>query len=384
MTVRTRLALWFAMLFLAGGGLVVAGMAYSAQKYLFADNELSAADIVEVRKAEEAAGDAAGKIAADAAMDRIRARQRAEATRRLLEDAAIGLVAVTGMAVCAGVLMSGGLLRRVRRVTVAARAVSEANLGQRLNLPGPRDEIKELGDTFDAMLARLDSGIAAQRRFVANASHELRTPLAVTRAAVEVTLAKPEATVAQLRSMGQEVCVAIERAERLVDSLLVLARSEQDLGTAEPDDLADLAAEALDQTRSHAAGLRLQVRHELAAAPVAGEIALLRRAVANLVENAVRHNHHGGTVRVATGVDAARAWVRVENTGPDMSTVDVERLFEPFQRAERTRLDGDGVGLGLSIVAAVVNAHGGTVTATSRPAVDGGGLAVVLKLPGAV
>ncbi|HZM79585.1 MAG TPA: HAMP domain-containing sensor histidine kinase [Candidatus Limnocylindrales bacterium] len=381
LTVRTRLALWFGTLFVAGGAVIVAGMVYSAQKYMFADYSLSSEDLAAEQAAMANDGDAAAKMRAGERLEAQRARLRADATRHLVEDAAVGLLVVTVMAGVVGAVMSGRLLRRVRRVTEAAKVASDANLGLRLNLPGPRDEIKELADTFDAMLTRLEAGIQAQRRFVANASHELRTPLAVARTAAEVTLAKPHATVEQLREMGEQARTAMIRAQRLVDSLLVLARSDQDLGPGEVDDLADLVAEAVDQVAPLARAEGVRVRTELGPAPVSGDVALLGRAVANLVENAVRHNRPEGEVVAATGMRNGRVWVRVTNTGQDLSTMDVQRLFEPFHRGDRTRLDSRaGAGLGLSIVAAVVRAHGGTVSASSRdPA--GGGLVVTLELP---
>jgi signal transduction histidine kinase len=371
--VRTRLTLLYGALFLVGGALLVAGMVLLVRGFLFADLPASRLDVAKLQ-----IGDAAGKLEL---VERVRAQVRDQAVRRLVWSAGAGLVVVTALAGAVGGVMAGRMLARLRKVTEAAQAASETSLHRRLNLPGPRDELKELGDTFDAMLARLDEAFAAQRRFVANASHELRTPLSVTRAAVEVTLAKPNATNEQLRAMGEEVAAAMVRAQRLVDSLLLLARSEQRPGEAEGDDLADLAAEALDAVRREADARGLKVLSELEPAPVAGDLALLSRAVANLVENAVRHNRDHGEVTVASGVDGAHAWVEVRNTGRVLSPAEVERLFEPFHRGERTRLDGDGVGLGLSIVEAVAAAHGGTVTARGRPTADGGGLSVTLRLP---
>jgi signal transduction histidine kinase len=370
--VRTRLTLLYGALFLVGGALLVAGMVLLVRGFLFADLPASRLDLAKLQ-----IGDAADKLDL---VERVRAEVRDQAVRRLLWSAGAGLVVVTALAGAVGGVMAGRMLARLRKVTEAAQAASETSLHRRLNLPGPRDELKELGDTFDAMLARLDEAFAAQRRFVANASHELRTPLSVTRAAVEVTLAKPNATNEQLRAMGEEVAAAMVKAQRLVDSLLLLARSEQRAGEAERDDLADLAAEALDAVRREADARALKVLSELEPAPVAGDLALLSRAVANLVENAVRHNRDHGEVAVASGVDGAQAWVEVRNTGRTLSPAEVERLFEPFHRGERTRLDGDGVGLGLSIVEAVAAAHGGTVTARARPAADGGGLRVTLRL----
>jgi signal transduction histidine kinase len=350
LTVRTRLTLLYAALFLAAGTLLTVVLALSVRDALYADPNKS--DLAKM----EALTDGASKVDKAEAFEQVRAQVREQTM---------------------------GRLARVRRVTAAARLAGDANLKVRLDLRGPRDEIKDLGDTFDTMLARLDEAFDAQRRFVANASHELRTPLAATLTAVEVTLAKPHATEAQLRTMGQEVCGQMARARRLVDSLLVLGRSGQRVVEVEVDDLADFAAEALDLVRHEAAALGLRVRAELCAAPAAGDVALLSRAVANLVENAVRHNRPHGEVTVASGVEDGRSWVRVGNTGADLSDVDLDRLFEPFNRGVRTRLNGTGAGLGLSIVAAVARVHGGTVQARARPAAQGGGLLVTLRLPGA-
>jgi signal transduction histidine kinase len=373
LTVRSRLTVLYSALFLIAGGLLVAGMVWSVRDSLYADVTPSGSP--EFDKAM------ANGLDKQEAYNELRAQVRDRTMRQLGWNAGVALVALGALSGAAGAMVSGRLLARVRNVTEAARAASDINLNLRLNLPGPRDEIKDLGDTFDAMLARLDGVFEAQRRFVANASHELRTPLAVTRTAAEVTLAKPHATVSQLRTMGQEVCVEMARAERLVDSLLVLSRSEQWIGEAEADDFADLATDALDGARRETTNRGIRVRAELAPAPAAGDLALLSRAVANLVENAVRHNCPGGEVTVQTGNDAGQSWVRVANTGTDLTTMDVDRLFEPFNRGARTRLDGEGAGLGLSIVAAVARVHGGTVWACPRPVVDGGGLVVTLQLP---
>jgi signal transduction histidine kinase len=366
MTVRTRLTLLYGALFLASSGLLMVVFVSSVHDFLYAETPVTPDAVAAKQGGENAA-------------ERFRDELRRRAERGAVLDAAVAVTVVTGLSAAAGALVSGRLLARVRRVTEAARAASESNLSQRLNLPGPPDEIKELGDTFDAMLARMDTGIAAQRRFVANASHELRTPLTVTRTAAEVTLARPGTSAAQLRAMGEAVVTAMIRAERLVDSLLVLTRSEQVLGPPEPDDLAAMAGEIVD----HAAGLArergLRLHAELAPAPVAGDSALLSRAVGNLVENAIRYNA-GGEVAIATGIEDGEAWVRVTNTGPDLSAVDIDQLFEPFHRGDRGRPNGDGAGLGLSIVAAVARAHAGSVRARANPP-GTGGLTVLLRLP---
>jgi signal transduction histidine kinase len=369
MRVRTRLTLLYATLFLVGGGLLVVGIEWSIHDFLYAD------------LSDQLPGLATSKQGGSDGVAHMRDEFRDQTERRLARDAGLGLVSAAALSAVAGGVVSGRLLARVRRVTEAARAATEGNLSERLNLPGPHDEIKELGDTFDAMLARLDDGLAAQRRFLANASHELRTPLAVTRTAVEVTLAKPDATVGQLRAMGIEVCAAMSRAQRLVDSLLVLARSEQRLAVRELDDLADIAGEVIDQLQRQAAANGVQIQTDLAPAPVAGDIALLSRAVANLVENGIRYNYDEGTIGVATGGDGDRSWLQVVNTGPVVSTMDMTCLFEAFQRGDGSRLNGDGVGLGLSIVSAVARAHAGMVGAHTRDRASGGGLSVTLTLP---
>jgi signal transduction histidine kinase len=348
---------------------------------MFAASSIPSWELAEVEKIRFARGDAAAKEAEQVFYEAQRQQLRDDATRHLVQDATAGLAVVTIMAAAVGALMSGRLLRRVRRVTAAAQSANDTNLGVRLNLPGPRDEIKELGDTFDAMLGRLESGIEAQRRFVANASHELRTPLAVARTATEVVLAKPQATAEQLRAMCEEARTAMIRAQRLVDSLLVLARSDQGVKVREVDDLADMVAESIDHIAEVARSGGITIRAELEQAPVEGDVALLERAVANLVENAVAHNHDGGDVVAATGVHNGRAWAEVTNTGADLSMMDIQRLFEPFHRGSRTRLEAGGSGLGLSIVAAVTRAHGGTVAASARMASEGGGLLVRLELP---
>lgn len=316
---------------------------------------------------------------------------RDAAASHLLHDSLKLVLLLAAVSALAGWWVAGRTLRRLTAITDAARRASEATLHERLNLPGPADELKELGDTFDEMLERLDAAFAAQKRFVANASHELRTPLAVTRTAVEVTLAKPAVTDAQWRAMADDVARSTARAQHLIDGLLTLARSEQAPDPADEDDLADLAAEALDQSAAPARARGLRVRSDLAPAPVRGNIALLGRAVANLLENAVRHNDAGGSVRIATRIAGPWAELSVENDGPRLDPDAVPLLFEPFHRGSHTRAAADtaaepgggadtgvGAGLGLSIVRAVAAAHGGGVEARARP---DGGLAVTLRLP---
>jgi two-component system sensor histidine kinase VanS len=277
------------------------------------------------------------------------------------------------------------MLHRLTAITTAARHASQTTLHERLNLTGPDDELKELGDTFDSMLERLDAAFAAQKRFVANASHELRTPLTVTRTAVEVTLAKPSVTDTQWRTMSKDVARSTDRAQRLIDGLLTLARSEEQLTDAEDDDLADLAAEGLDQVAAAARTRGLQITTDLDAAPVRGNIALLGRAVANLLENAVKYNVDGGALLIRTHTTQRWSELTVANAGAVLDPAAIPELFEPFHRGERTRghspagdRDDSGTGLGLSIVYAVVHAHGGKITATPRTS---GGLQITVRFP---
>jgi signal transduction histidine kinase len=310
---------------------------------------------------------------------------RDSARGELLRSAGLVFAVVAAVALVAAYVLAGRALQPVGRVTATARRLSEQNLGDRIALEGPRDEVKELADTFDAMLARLDAAFDSQRRFVANASHELRTPLAVIRTEVDVTLGDPAATTAELRTMGEVVREASVRADRLVDALLVLARSEgrsdPGLHQREPVDLAGLVPAAVAAVAAEATARGLTVTTETRPAPVEGDPQLLERLVGNLVENAVRHNVDGGWVTVRTGAGGTDGgtWLTVGNTGPAVPAGDVEELFQPFRRGGTARTGTRGAGLGLSIVRAVAAAHGGAVSAAARA--DGGGLEVTVRLP---
>ncbi|MEV6523929.1 HAMP domain-containing sensor histidine kinase [Longispora sp. NPDC051575] len=371
LTIRARLTLLYGTVFLLGGLLLIAIMVFSVRADIL--NQPTTAELHD-RASSQAGQPPTTDSEAVAAEERIRQKLREDALNRLAANSVGVLGVLVLLSGGAGWLIAGRTLGRLRQLTDAARRAGENTLHERLDLPGPHDEIKELGDTFDAMLARLDASFEGQRRFVANASHELRTPLAVTRTAVEVTLAKPSASEGQLRAMGEDVRSATLRAERLIDSLLTLARSEQEVRGGEVDDLADLAAEAVDAVRREAGVHGVTVTADLESVPVRGDVALLSRAVENLVENAVRHNVRGGSVRVTTGAGVLRVVNDGEVIGPEL----LGQLFEPFHRGSRSRLGGGGVGLGLSIVRSVARAHGGTVEAEAR---TGGGLVVTLALP---
>jgi signal transduction histidine kinase len=308
----------------------------------------------------------------------------ASASRELLVEGLLALIAVGIAGVAAAYAVAGRALRPLYQVTATAQRLGEETLDQRIRYSGADDEVAELAATFDAMLDRLADAFEAQKRFVANASHELRTPLAVIRTEIDVTLGDEEADVAELRRMAGVVREASERANGLVDALLVLARSEAQAGRRltrkVPADLAAGAAAALATTRAEAERLKLDVTSVLDAAPVVGDPGLLERLAGNLVENAVRYNHLHGRLEVRTGSDAVQSWLVVKNTGFEIDPVDVPGLFEPFRRGGRERTGGRGSGLGLSIVRAVSDAHGGTVSAIAQP---GGGLAVTVTLPAA-
>lgn len=276
-------------------------------------------------------------------------------------------------------VVTGRALRPLREVTAVARRLSTESLDQRIGYRGPDDEIAELAATFDAMLDRLGQSVAGQKRFVANASHELRTPLAVIRTEIDVTMADPDADVTEYRRMAGVVRDASTRANHLVDALLLLARTEsRGLARRKPVDLSDAVSTALSAVRLEATRMAVQLRTELAPAPVTGEPGLLERLAGNLIENAVRYNHLGGQVWIRTGADATSAWLTVANTGVEVAPEDVPGLFEPFRRGGMDRTGSRGAGLGMSIVRAVCLAHGGGVTATARP---GGGLEITARLP---
>ena len=367
LTIRTKITLIYAGLFLAGGTALVA--AITAALYHELHGPLPAGAVPNRYDPDH------DRFVGMA--DEIRDATASHLMHRALEL----LVVVVLLSALLGWWLAGRMLSRISAITTAARRAGENNLHERLNLTGPDDELKKLADTFDSMLERLDAAFAAQKRFVANASHELRTPLALTRTAVEVTLAKPKVADAQWREMAADVARSTSRSQALIDGLLTLARSEVISDSAvEEDDLADLAAEALDLIRQAAHARNLKITNWLDPAPVRGNVALLSRAVANLLENAVMYNLDAGTLTVRT--DRHGSWSRlvVSNDGPTLAPADVSMLFEPFHRGENTRgsQDGSGVGLGLSIVQAVVTAHGGEIDARPR---SGGGLHLQVRLP---
>ena len=302
---------------------------------------------------------------------------------RLLIESGVALALMGVISVLLGWIVAGRVLSPVHQIMATARRLSQETLHERIGLVGPQDEMKELADTFDAMLARLDAAFESQQRFVANASHELRTPLATQRALVDVNLADPGATPAQLRGTLEKIRTVTDESEHLVMSLLALAKSERGLEHRTPVDLAAIAQNAVGELSPSPSGGGqgggLQIDSSLEPATVAGDRALLQRMVGNLIDNATRYNVRDGWIKVATGVDDGHTFVRVSNSGRVIPDHAVTMLFEPFRRLDGDRLsNGSGAGLGLSIVRAIASAHGGQ--ATARPLREGG-LEVSVTLP---
>jgi signal transduction histidine kinase len=305
-----------------------------------------------------------------------RARGDALAALRIASAIGLGILAIAAAGL--GWLASGRALRPVRSITEAARRASELRLGQRLALTGPDDEFKELADTFDVMLERLDAAFTSQKRFVANAAHELRTPLTAMRTAIEVTLSKPTRTPEQLEAMAVRVKRSVQQAEATVEALLALATSELGPTTEQEIDLATAAEDALDATRPAIEQRHLEVDAALEPTHARGDRVLLERMIANLLENAVRHNHPGGWISIRTIQHSDSAVFEIANTGPSVPAEQIPTLFEPFARTKQRLNSSDGVGLGLSIASAIARAHKATITGRPRP---GGGLEMSVTIP---
>ncbi|MEU9377239.1 HAMP domain-containing sensor histidine kinase [Streptomyces sp. NPDC048255] len=305
--------------------------------------------------------------------------QRRHALDDLLSRSLMALLGLSIIAFAFGYAMAGRVLSPLGKITRTARRVVGSDLTRRIELDGPDDELKELADTFDEMLDRLERAFTAQQRFVANASHELRTPLAINRTLLEVHLSDPGAPV-ELQQLGKTLLATNERSEQLVEGLLLLARSENQIVERKPVDLAEVASRAIEQARGEAEAKGVDIRGERALAVVQGNGVLLERIALNLVQNAVRYNvPEGGWVEVTTEVQHGQAVLLVSNTGPVVPAYEVDNLFEPFRRLRTERTGSDkGVGLGLSIARSVARAHGGRIQATPR---EGGGLVMRVTLP---
>jgi signal transduction histidine kinase len=378
---RTRLATFYSLLFLAAGLGLVALVFTLANKLLPASPRIS-----HLTPSEQAILPLCKPLRGGVKVLRecqhlialVTPKENGAALAALRIATVVAVVVVIPGAIMLGWWAAGRALRPVRSLTEAALRASELRLGQRLALTGPEDELKQLGDTFDLMLERLDAAFTSQQRFVANAAHELRTPLTAMRTAIEVTLSRPERTSAELEEMALRVRRSVGRAEATIEALLTLATSELGAIAAEGVDLATATEDALDAARGPIDQSALRVDSSLEPAPTRGDRVLLERMIANLVDNAVRHNQQGGSIWIRTYRRDSTSVFVVSNTGPEVPAERVPILFEPFARAQQRINAEDGVGLGLSIAEAIARAHDAEISASGRP---GGGLELTVTLP---
>lgn len=303
--------------------------------------------------------------------------QQAAIMHQLLVKSVMALAIMSVIATGLGWLVAGRVLRPLQTMTASIQRISARNVHERLAVTGPRDELKNLADTVDGLLGRLDTALDSHRRFVANAAHELRTPLTVEHALLEEAAIDPDATVDSFRAQFEQLMVVSEQQARLLESLLVLATSERGLDSLESVDLAGLTGDVLRAAEPEAQRQDLAVEADVRPARITGDPALVVSLAANLVDNAMSYNLPGGRVEVATGTEGGRCFLSVANTGPPVPPEMVERLLSPFQRLDRTADDGHH-GLGLSIVASIAAAHSADLTVCARP---DGGLAIRVAFP---
>ncbi|MFD7078544.1 sensor histidine kinase [Streptomyces sp. NPDC002181] len=383
-TIRIRLTLLYGGMFLIAGILLLSIIYLLAAQALREGNGLpfkivGGTDIQVTSTCPGVIGKGQNYDQFNGAINTCILEQRRHALDDLLSRSLMALLGLSIIAFAFGYAMAGRVLSPLGKITRTARRVVGSDLTRRIELDGPEDELKELADTFDEMLDRLERAFTAQQRFVANASHELRTPLAINRTLLEVHLSDPGAPV-ELQQLGKTLLATNERSEQLVEGLLLLARSDNQIVERKPVDLAEVASRAIDQARGEAAVKGVEIRGERALAVVQGNGVLLERIALNLVQNAVRYNvPEDGWVEVTTESQHGQAILIVSNTGPVVPAYEVDNLFEPFRRLRTERTGSDkGVGLGLSIARSVARAHGGRISATPR---EGGGLVMRVTLP---
>ena len=385
-TIRTRLTLLYAGAFFLAGAALVAVMYFFLGQAL--DRQLTARVGITEHLPASTTTEPGSTQRAHGAQAALRAqfqKDRDDTLNNMLVASLISLGVVGVSAGGFGWLLAGRALHPLQQITTTARRVADRSLHERIALDGPNDEIKDLADTFDAMLERLDRSFDSQHRFVANASHELRTPLTINRTLIEVALENPQAN-ESVRQLGATLLAVNQRHEQLIDGLLTLASSEQRVTEPTPVDLADIARHITRESQSVAQSARVDIRTQLQPAPVKGDPVLLERLTQNLVDNAIRYNlPEHGWITVITDVVDDHVHLTVENTGPSVPPYEVPSLFEPFRRLPNTeRLANSantsisrGAGLGLSIVRSVAHAHGGDVHASPR---EDGGLTVRVRL----
>ncbi|MEV0908132.1 sensor histidine kinase [Streptomyces hokutonensis] len=379
-TIRIRLTLLY------GGMFLIAGILLLSIIYLLAAHALNVGSELPFKVITGSVSSSSCNFPSEPlaselnnAMNQCVNEQRQHALDDLLSRSLLTLLGLAIIAFAFGYAMAGRVLSPLGRITRTARAVAGSDLSRRIELDGPDDELKELADTFDEMLDRLQRAFTAQQRFVGNASHELRTPLAINRTLLEVHLSDPGAPV-ELQQLGKTLLATNERSEQLVEGLLLLARSDNQIVERKPVDLAEVAEQAVDQVHAEAGAKNVVIRGERQPAVVQGNGVLLERIALNLVQNAVRYNvPEDGWVEVTTEVQHGHAVLIVSNTGPVVPAYEIDNLFEPFRRLRTERTGSDkGVGLGLSIARSVARAHGGHISAQPR---EGGGLVMRVTLP---
>ncbi|MFD1540914.1 sensor histidine kinase [Nonomuraea guangzhouensis] len=376
-----RLGLRMRLTLLYGCSFFVAGSLLLWSTYLITGQALNeqfspGPRVVSGERAEGVPGDA---VKGEVFFQRVNVKQRADGVLdEMLRSSLIIMILIGVIAFVLGYLMADRALRPLDRVTETARRLSESTLHERIGLRGPHDEVKRLADTFDAMLDRLHRVFEAQRRFIGNASHELRTPLAINRTILEVSLEEPGAS-PDLKALARALLGTNARYERLIEGLLLLAQSEQELAIRKSIDLRQVIRAVEEQLDLQPRKRPVTFHQDLRAVLATGDPLLLERCVYNLLENAIKYNVRDGDVWLRLREEGAEAVVVVENTGTPVPPYDVDDLFEPFRRLQGDRVrSARGAGLGLSIVRAIVDAHGGTVTAEARPE---GGLTVTMRLP---
>ncbi len=396
LTIRLKLTLWYGCLFFLAGVVLIATNYFMVRNSLAIAPEKARAAVAEQFGIPPGAlefrpipGMDPGEmqryvtingIPLPVLLDQAQRELKQEALRQLWSRSLIALGIMAVIVFGMSWLVAGRMLRPLHAITSTARRLSGSTLHERINLHGPRDELKELADTFDSMLGRLDTAFTAQKEFVANASHELRTPLTIIRTEVDVALSDPDVSPEELQEMGAAITEAVDRSEGLIDGLLVLASADADGRPAMTDlDLADIAANEVDLSSAEADTLGLRLELDLQPTPVRGEQALLERLVGNLVENSIRHNVPDGWFSVKTRTAGDKAVLTVANSGPIMPPEELDRLFERFYRPDRSRSrKTGGFGLGLPIVKSVATAHGGAVQLAGLAE---GGLEVTVTLP---
>ncbi|MET9852842.1 ATP-binding protein [Streptomyces sp. NPDC006450] len=368
-TVGRRFTMLYATVFLLSGiGLI-------ALIYLFSRSDLASS----APGQPPPGGPATGVAQHVLDLERQLADVHAQQSRQLLFGSLVAIAVMAAVSLLLGRILAAHVLRPLRLITATTRRISADNLDQRLAVAGPDDEVKELADTVDGLLKRLEASFAAQRRFVANASHELRTPLTTIRASLDVAVAKPQPA-AQTVALADRVRTELDRVDRLLEGFLVLARAQHGvLPDRVPVALAALAGEALSARSAAVAERNLTVEAALTSeAWTRGSPALLSRLVQNLIDNAIVHNREGGWIRIATE-DGAAVRLVVETGGSVLDQAQVDRLTQPFERLGTDRTGSqESSGLGLSIVAAIVSAHGGSLDLRVRPE---GGLTVTAAMP---